>query len=241
MNNLVQVEDNHTFTTTLIIAEGVGIEHRAVMQLIKTHLADFKDLGGNTFQMSLLKGKNKPTKYYKLTELQSTFLITLMRNSKIVIKFKKELAKGFYKQQKLIQQLLSQQTNAQWLEQRDAGKISRRLETDEIKVFIDYATSQGSKNANRYYANISKMENKALFLVEQKYKNLRNVLGIIELSTVQQADIIVSKALKDGINNKLNYKDIYKLAKERVELFAELRGKSTLEYLSDKNNKAGEL
>lgn len=229
MKAIVQLDkNNHVFTTTLIIAEGVNLEHRAVRQLIKNHIIDFKELGERTFEMSFLKTKNKPISYYKLSELQASFLITLMKNSRVVISFKKTLVKEFFRMQKELARISINQANQQWLEQRSSGKLERRAETDVIKNFVDYATKQGSQSANMYYMNISKMENKALFIVEQKYRNLRDVLGITDLSTLQNADHIVAKALKDGMNDNLNYKDIYKLAKERVELFASLRGKEKL-------------
>jgi hypothetical protein len=70
------------------------------------------------------------------------------------------------------------------------------------------------------------MENKALFLLEQKYTNLRDVLNIHQLSTVKSADMIVMKALNDGMEQKRHYADIYKLAKLRIESFAEIIGKT---------------
>jgi hypothetical protein len=77
-------------------------------------------------------------------------------------------------------------------------------------------------------ASISTMENKALFLLEQQYKNLRDMLNIHQLSTVKSADMIVMKALRDGMDKGLHYKDIYKLAKVRVEGFAEVIGKTLI-------------
>ena len=68
--------------------------------------------------------------------------------------------------------------------------------------------------------NITKMEYKALFFLEQKFKNIRDILNIHQLSIMMNADDIVLKALNDGMDQGLDYKDIYKLAKERIEIFA---------------------
>lgn len=116
--------------------------------------------------------------------------------------------------------------NSEWIESRKEGKKQRRIETDTISLFVDYATAQGSKSANKYFINISRMENNALFFVEQKYPNLRDVLGVFQLNTIQTADRIVAKALKDGMDQRLQYKDIYKLAKKRVLEYAELVGQT---------------
>ena len=168
--------------------------------------------------------------------MQSTFLITLMKNSKIVIGFKKRLAVEFFRMAKELARIAINQTNEQWLEQRSTGKITRKTETDVIQDFISYAKDQGGseRGCDMYYSNISKMENKALFIVERKYPNLRDVLGVTDLSTIQKADIIVSRALRDGMDDKKRYKDIYKMAKERVEMFAELIGKTPIALLTGK-------
>ncbi len=238
MDNLVTTDGNKAFTTTLIIAEGVQTDHRSVFRLLKTYEEDLNDLDLSRFEIAKVSTKGRSTEYAKLSEIQATFLITLMKNTKKVVQFKKQLTKEFFKQRDFIAKIKAQQQNEQWLESRKQGRIARRLETDVIKEFIAYSKAQGGspKGCDRYYNNLSTMESKALFILEQKYKNLRNILGITELLTVQQADMIVAKALKDGMTDKLHYKDIYSLAKKRVELFAEIRGKSSLEYLSMDSN-----
>jgi len=237
MKSLVSLDkNNRAFTTTLIIAKGVKIEHRAVIILLKRH-SNRQTL--SSFEMFKVPTKGRPVEYAELTELQATFLITLMKNSDTVLDFKEALSKEFFRMKEQLAKIAAQQTNQQWIETRNRGKIDRKVETDSIKLFIDYAKEQGGsvKGCDMYYSNISKMENKALFIIEQKYKNLRDVLGLVDLLTVQQADRIVAKALQDGMDNKLNYKDIYKLAKERVTMFADIRGQSIIGYLTHDEEK----
>ena len=125
-----------------------------------------------------------------------------------------------------------QQKNAEWLEKRAQGKLERRLETDIIQKFAIYATNQGSENAQKYYIVISKMENTALFalnFLEQKFENIREVVNTRSLDALMMADRIVARALEEGMEKMMNYKDIYKLAKERVEIFGNSIGKTPLE------------
>ena len=75
------------------------------------------------------------------------------------------------------------------------------------------------------------MENKALFLLEQKFPNLRDALDLHQLAVIRQADEIVVKALNDGMDRELHYRDIYQLAKKRVEMFAEIRGQTLIPSL----------
>jgi hypothetical protein len=116
------------------------------------------------------------------------------------------------------QQILNMQNNS-WIAKRDETKQIRQKETDVIKDFIEYATKQGSQNANRYYMNITKMTNKALELLIQtdEYKPLRDLATITELGFIQMLDLRATQAIEDGMNRQLPYKEIYKYAKEEVE------------------------
>jgi len=169
-----------------------------------------------------------------LNEDQFLLLVLLCKNTPECIKLKVAVSKEFKRMKMALIRIASNRTNKEWQRVRDEGVIPRRIETDSIKRFIEYATEQGSQSAEKYYMALSKMENKHLFLVEKKYPNLRNVLGVAELDTVKQADHIVAKALNDGIELKLPYKDIYKLASDRVKMFAEIRGQSVIGMLEDK-------
>lgn len=227
VDDLVLFEGNVAYTTTRIIADGCGIEHHAAMKLVKKYENDLNSLGSTSgFEIRKFKTAGRPGEEALLDEEQTTFLITLMRNSPKVVKFKKELTKAFFQQRRIISNLIMQRDNPNWQEARRDGKIIYRQKTDVIKNFVEYATSQGSGNAERYYSNFARMENSALFFFEQKYKNMREVLTIKQLMQIATADDVIEKALKEGMDKGMHYKDCYKLAKERVISFAEIIGKS---------------
>jgi len=221
MDNLVVIERNNLVTTSLAVADGVEYEHRTVLKLIREHEDHIKEFG--IISLGVRKSRRgKPTEYYKLNELQVYFLMTLMQNNEKVTKFKKELIKEFGRMKNALLSIQVMHQNQEWQQLRAEGKAIRRETTDAIQDFINYATTQGSKNAIRYYSNISKMENKALFILEQKFENVREVLNNHQLSTLKTADRIVYETLQEGMERGLHYKDIYQLAKERVETLATL-------------------
>lgn len=226
MDNMVMLTRGIPMVSTLDLWQGLEVEHKALLELIKKYEPDFQEI--RTFAFETQKSGGRPTSFCLLDEEQVTFLITLMRNSKVVVPFKRKLTHEFYRMKNELIRISSQNQNAEWLETRKAGKQTRLIATDTIKVFVDYAKNQGSTKAEMYYANISKMENQALFLLDQKYPNLRNVLNIHQLSTIKSADMIVMKALSDGMERALPYKEIYQLAKLRVESFAEIIGKTLI-------------
>jgi phage regulator Rha-like protein len=225
---IVTIQRNEPRSSSWILKDGFEVEHRAVTKLIKKYKSEFEEFGIIASGMQKrIKGSGRPAKIFLLNEEQTYFLGTLLPNTKTVRRFKLILVKNFSIAKGFLYQRRIQKNDPVLIAQRKSGKITRRIETDTIKEFVEYATNQGSTSANRYYANITKMQNKALFLLEQKFKiNLRDVLNLNQLATIDVADAIVSKAIKEGMQDGLYYKDVYKLAKARVEAFAELRGQT---------------
>ncbi|MCI5655675.1 MAG: Rha family transcriptional regulator [Candidatus Pseudoruminococcus sp.] len=80
MKNLTFNYKNQAFTDSTIIAQGAGVEHRAVTQLIKNYHDDISEFGRVTFQMLPLatNGGVQNIKVYRLNEQQATFVISLM-------------------------------------------------------------------------------------------------------------------------------------------------------------------
>lgn len=96
MQDLVTTHDGQPMTTSLIIAEGVGNQHKNVRELIEDNLADFEEFGVLRFETakpSELGGR--PQKYAVLNREHAMLLMTYMRNTQIVRAFKKNLIKAF--------------------------------------------------------------------------------------------------------------------------------------------------
>lgn len=231
MNDLVKIINDVPMVSTLDMWEDLKVGHDALILTIKKSEEMFQQIRKFEFQKTKSTG-GRPMNFCYLDEEQATFLIVLMKNSPIVKEFKFKLTRQFYRMKRTLATLASRQQNAQWLETRNTGKEKRRVETDTIKKFVEYAIAQGSKNAGKYYANISTMQNKALFFIEQKFSNIREILNLQQLSIVICADEIVTKAIDDGMAQKLKYQDIYQLAKKRIEMFAEVHGKTLIPNLS---------
>lgn len=93
MKELVLLKNDEAFTNSLIIADGAEIEHRALIQLISSHIDEVSEFGRVTFEMLPFEtnGGTQKVKMCNLNEEQATFVISLMKNTRAVIAFKKEL------------------------------------------------------------------------------------------------------------------------------------------------------
>ena len=95
---------------------------------------------------------------------------------------------------------------------RAEGKMIRKVETDAIKEFIEYAKSNGSQSSERYYAIITKATNSILGISAGE----RDSLTAIQLEHLAMVERVIASALIQGIEKEMNYKDIYKLASSKA-------------------------
>ena len=119
-----------------------------------------------------------------------------------------------------MEQTLLRQKNQEWIRERKQGKALRSVLTDKIKEFIEYAIAQGaSENAGFYYANITTLQYKALGLIEKNEKinhRFRDMLNQMELHNLVTCEYYAKQAIEEGMDQKLHYKDIFQLAKEKA-------------------------
>jgi len=218
-NEIIVLKDNVALTTSLILSESIGVEHRAILILIRKY-KDREILKSSAFEMRKLKTKGRDAEYYYLTESQSMFILTLMNNSEKVLDFKESLINAFvhYRQVALkgYNKIQNNIDNQQWIEERTKSKVIRKECTDVIKVFIEYAKEQGSESADKYYMVISKMQLKCLFLLEQRYPSVRDLMNARELNLMELADDVIAKSFTKSMLEKLPYKECFQIAKERV-------------------------
>ena len=96
---------------------------------------------------------------------------------------------------------------------RNEGKMIRRVETDAIKEFIEYAKNNGSSSSERYYMIITKATNEILGIE----KGQRDSLSAGQLDHLAMVERVIANALTQGIEKGMNYKDIYKLASSKAK------------------------
>ena len=104
MSNLVYLTPNteEPFTTSEVIAECAGVKRDTVQKLVQRHEKDLREFGRVGFEIRTLqtRGGQQMAKIYHLNEQQATLLLTFLRNTPVVIEFKKELVRQFFAMRK---------------------------------------------------------------------------------------------------------------------------------------------
>jgi len=234
MESLVELKDNIPKVDTVVLAREFNQKHEHLYKLLKNHQSKLVHFGVVGFEIRKPK-TGRPMNIAYLNEPQALLLLTYTRSREETDNLRIRLISDFTNMKNALLRIANNQQNQEWLDSRKKGKAQRRLETDIIKEFIEYAKKQGSKSPDMYYTNISKMENSALFMIEQKFPNVRAVLEGNQLNTISVADNVVENALKEGMSKEMFYKDIYKLARERVLSFSNLIPKTVVPLLLENN------
>ena len=100
-----------------------------------------------------------------------------------------------------------------WLGIRQQTKEVRKMETDVIKKFIEYAKAQGSSNAKRYYEHLTNLANKKAGIET----NGRDKAEQKDLLRLKSLETLIEMRLETLMNNNIPYKEIYADVKCMIE------------------------
>jgi phage regulator Rha-like protein len=198
MNQLVFLDPDdikeEPFTTSKVIAEHGRVDHHTVTKLIQTYENDLREFGILRFEIEEKKGRGQPAKTYQLNEEQATLLITYMKNTLPVRKFKKALVRQFYSMQKELNTRRVTRMKAKEKRERLTDTISQLPESPhkqmKYKHYTDlvykvafgktakqlreeYGIAQKENLRDRFTADqnnhVSKLENQVSVLIELGY------------------------------------------------------------------------
>ena len=107
---------------------------------------------------------------------------------------------------------IASEKDNKWLGIREESKQARRFETDQIKLFVEYAKAQGSKSAGRYYTIFTKLVNGKLGIETGQ----RDSVSQETLMEIKVLETLVKMRIRKLIEEKVPYKKIYQDVKQMV-------------------------
>ena len=223
---VVRVTNGQPTTTSLLIAEKFGKRHDNVLRAVENLECsdEFRHLNFEVSNYTDPTGRALPM--FRISRDGFAFLAMGFTGKKAA-QWKERFLAAFNWQASEIARLRTIHSTPEWAAARLEGKAARRDETDVIKAFVEYAKSQGSKSASKYYMVISKETNRALFFVQSAAgEGFRDRLTSAQLASVAMAERIVERALLESMSSRVFYRDAYRLAAERLRQFARFVGKS---------------
>lgn len=112
--------------------------------------------------------------------------------------------------------IIAEKQTPDWQRARQLAKETRKDEADVIRRFVEYARSQGSKNADRYYTSVSELANKSAGIENRDFSDSDR------LHTLHFIERVIATALSEGMRAEKEYHEIFRNAKNAVKQFVSL-------------------
>lgn len=206
MNDLVFLDPNRLdaipFTTSKVIAEVTGMNHRRVKDAIRKHESTFLEFGLLGAYETESSG-GRPEEIVKLNEEQATFLMILLKNTPTVVAFKKELVRQFYAMRR---ELVSRQVN------RAKMLPTRRDLTDAIRDCIPESPHKGM-----WYKHYTDLAYRAAFGMSaaqlRKARNAPKGSVAADYLTAEEMDNVVRITKQIGVlvEMRMDYQQIKRM------------------------------
>lgn len=215
MNELVFIEpvnkQMEPYTTDEIIAECAGVKRRTVQKLLLDKQEQLEAFGSLRFEIAKIvkNGSGNYLKTYHLNEQQATLLITFLRNTEAVTRFKVELVRQFF----------AMRTELETRHQmRLEGKPRRRALTDAIKDSGENERMKGrahSNYTNLLYKSVTGMNASQLKERRGAHSMLAaDLLTSDELKAYKRKEAVVTALLDEGYL----YGDIKKIVQHGIAI-----------------------
>lgn len=226
--DLVEINNGVPTTTSLAVACHFGKPHYDVLKRIRVLEAEVGERKGYfSATFTHVVGPNGAVRQepaYTLTRDGFT-LLAMGFNGKKALQFKLDYIDAFNRMERALLARAAAHRGAEWRQIRQEGKQVRLAWGGCVQEFVAYARAQGSQHADKYYMAITKMEYAALELVKQASdKHFRDSLDCFQHGQLTVVEMAAQKALQQGMNAGMHYKDIYQLCKQHcMDLAASLR------------------
>ncbi len=181
--NLVYLDGKkQPYTTSEIVAECAEVQHHTITRLIRENKEDFEALGVYGFEIQKVEN-GRPKKIYHLNEQQATLLITYLKNTEPVKKFKNNLVKAFFKMREDL---------AKYRQQYEASKPTQKALAQAIAEHPRY------KGSARLGMNIATMNSNIIKLVTGDRRIKKAELNAEELAEFETLEHLAIYYLKRG-------------------------------------------
>ena len=214
MNELVYLKTDEAMTDSLTVAESFGKRHDNVMAAIEKLVRGLpKNKDTQLFVKTWYKHPQNGERYAKYLMNRDGFSLLVMGfTGKKALAWKLKYIDAFNKMESVI----TEKKTAAWIDTRKHGMITRRAETDVIKMLVEYAKEQGSTHADMLYMTYSRLANKFAGI------QTRDTATTEQLNRLSIYEGIALHIMQDGMTSGKNYKDIYQDTKARFSTIQEL-------------------
>jgi len=206
----IENKEGNQVVDSRLIAKGLNIKHKNLMETIRKYQDKLEKLGGVAFETEALdtKGGKQTFSFCYLNELQCNFVVTLSRNTEEVVDFKMNLVIAFDKAKKEVQvlkEVLKESENFLEKKRKSYKKkgysdawIEKRLKSIEVRTELESEWRKREITTARQFAILTSLISKETFgikpsehkkLKKLKSQQLRDHMTLKELAFLSLAEV----------------------------------------------------
>lgn len=201
------------------VAALIGKRHKDVIRQIRTmdaHLSGRNFAPADFFiKATYMDDQGKPRPCYYLTQMGCEMVANKQTGAGGTL-FTAQYVKAFH----AMKEFIMERNSPIWQDTRTLTKEVRRQETDVIRELVDYARTQGSQHAVKYYTSISKLANKAAGIDD------RDLAHVGQLTALMLIEQVIADEIRASIAAQKPYKEIYTSVQQRLLAFGAITGTS---------------
>lgn len=202
------------YTDSREVAEVVGQRHRDLLRTIRHYIGVMDKSNERNFapveyfnESTYTDSKGEIRPYYLITRKGCDMIAHKLTGDK-GIWFTASYINRFY----AYERALRERQAPMWQLARNEGKTARHLETDAIKLFVAYAKAQGSRNANKYYTNFTKLANQVVGITAGE----RDSSTASQLMDMRVVENVIDRGILNEISAGTEHHQAYQNIKVRV-------------------------
>ena len=213
MQELVYIKNDEAVCDSLQVAEKFRKRHSDVIRAIENMIEnDSTQNCVQCFRRSSYKDDTGKSNKMYLMNRDGFSVLAMGFTGKKAMEWKWAYIKAFNQMESFVREKSTQA----WIETRQAGKLTRKAETDTIQRLVEYAKTQGSTHADKLYMTYSKLA-KRMAGIES-----RDEASVMQLNNLSLMENIILHVIDTGILTGKYYKDIYQDCKKRLETVKDL-------------------
>ena len=223
---LVVLDQGEVWTTSLLIADKFGKQHKNVLRAIE-NLECSQEFAGLNFALSEYAdptGRTLPM--YRISRDGFSFLAMGFTGRETAV-WKESFIAAFGQMERELRRLATTRALPEWNEARQLGKVERRELTDAVQCLCERAHERADSTTplGLWETAATKTVTSALFEMNgERIAAIRERLTARQLRRLAMGEQVYADALLNCINSDLHHKSINEEAKVRVLAFAAATG-----------------
>lgn len=223
---LVVLDQGEVWTTSLLIAEKFGRQHKDVLRAIEKKPCSEEFRQRNFAPAEYFDEQSKPRRMYRLSR-DGFALVVMGFTGESAVSWQERFIAAFGKMERELRRIAANRELPEWNEARQLGKIERRELTDAVQLLCERAHERGDSTTplGLWETAATKGVTRALFDTGgERIAAIRERLTPRQLRRLAMGEQVYADALLTCVDSDLHHKSINEEARVRVATFAAATG-----------------